>query len=100
MSCRGQNAQEIGRLAGELCDKISLSVTDLHTVETKINDALTAHKDAIRGLGVRTRRPPAAVQVEGAPIAIEAANFGSERSADANAGNTDLAPEQAMEECS
>jgi hypothetical protein len=40
------------------------------------------------------------VQVEGIPIAIEAADFGSERSADANGGDADLAPEPAMEECS
>ncbi|MGA8616733.1 MAG: DNA recombination protein RmuC [Xanthobacteraceae bacterium] len=86
---QGQNAQEIGRLAGDLCDKISMSVADLHSVEDKINGALEAQKDAIkrlstgkgnalsigeriRGLGVKTKRPTPAVQVDGVPITIVA----------------------------
>jgi DNA recombination protein RmuC len=84
---QGQNAQDIARLAGDLCDKISMSVTDLHAVEDKINGALNAQRDAIkrmstgkgnalsigeriRGLGVKTKRPTPAVQVDGIPIAV------------------------------
>jgi DNA recombination protein RmuC len=86
---QGQNAQEIARLAGDLCDKITLSVADVRAVEDKISGALDAHKDAIkrlstgkgnaltigeriRSLGVKTKRPTPAVQVEGIPIAIAA----------------------------
>jgi DNA recombination protein RmuC len=71
---QGQNAQEIARLAGDLCDKVSLSVTDLCSVAEKINAALESHNLAvkrlssgkgnalsighrIRDLGVQTRRP-------------------------------------------
>jgi DNA recombination protein RmuC len=92
---QGQNAQEIARLAGDLCDKISISVEELHTVEDKIASALEAQKDAIkrlstgkgnaltlgeriRGLGVKTRRPAPAVQVDGVPIAIAADEAGEE----------------------
>ena len=83
---QNQNAQEIGRLAGDLCDKVSHSVTDLHGVAEKIADALGAHNDAvkrlssgkgnalsigqrIRDLGVKTRRPAPTVLVDGIPIA-------------------------------
>jgi len=79
---QNQNAQEIGRLAGDLCDKVSLSVTDLHSVADKINGALTAHNDAvkrlstgkgnalligqrIRDLGVKTKRPAPDVLIDG-----------------------------------
>ena len=71
---QGQNAQEIARLAGDLCDKVSLSLSDLNTVAEKMNGALAAHNEAvkrlstgkgnalsvgerIRSLGVKTRRP-------------------------------------------
>lgn len=70
---QGQNAQEIARLAGELCDKVSISLGDLNTVAERIQGALTAHNEAvkrlatgrgnaisigdrIRSLGVKTRR--------------------------------------------
>ena len=33
---QGQNAQEIARLAGELCDKVSMSLVDLNTVAERI----------------------------------------------------------------
>ena len=33
---QGQNAQEIARLAGELCDKISMSLGDLNGVANKL----------------------------------------------------------------
>lgn len=86
---QGQNAQEIARLAGDLCDKISMSVADLHSVEDKIRGALEAQTDAIkrlstgkgnalsigeriRGLGVKTKRPTPAVQADGIAIAIAA----------------------------
>jgi DNA recombination protein RmuC len=84
---QGQNAQEIARLAGDLCDKITISVADLHSVEDKITGALEAQRDAIkrlstgkgnaltigeriRSLGVKTKRPAPAVQVDGISIAI------------------------------
>jgi len=71
---QSQNAQEIARLAGDLCDKVTLSVTDFCSVADKITDALEAQNSAvkrlssgkgnalsigqrIRDLGVRTRRP-------------------------------------------
>jgi DNA recombination protein RmuC len=71
---QGQNAQDIARLAGELCDKVTSSLGDLNAVAEKITDALTAHKEAvkrlstgkgnaiwigrrIRDLGVKTRKP-------------------------------------------
>jgi len=40
-----QNAQEIARLAGDLCDKISMSLGDLNVVAEKMNGALAAHSD-------------------------------------------------------
>jgi DNA recombination protein RmuC len=80
---QGQNAQEIARLAGELCDKVSLSLGDLNTVADRIQGALTAHNEAvkrlttgrgnavsigdrIRSLGVKTRRPIPVMLVDGA----------------------------------
>jgi DNA recombination protein RmuC len=42
---QGQNAQEIARLAGDLCDKISMSLGDLNVVAEKMNEALAAHSD-------------------------------------------------------
>jgi DNA recombination protein RmuC len=85
---QGQNAQEIARLAGELCDKVSLSLGDLNTVAEKMNLALAAHNEAvkrlstgkgnalsvgerIRGLGVKTRRSMPAMLVDGAAIRSE-----------------------------
>jgi DNA recombination protein RmuC len=89
---QGQNAQEIARLAGELCDKISMSLGDLNGVADKLNGALAAHNEAvkrlstgrgnvlsmgdrIRGLGVKTRRPMPAMLVDGVSITSEAEEF-------------------------
>ena len=47
---QGQNAQEIARLAGELCDKVSMSLVDLNTVAERIQGALTAHNEAVKRL--------------------------------------------------
>jgi DNA recombination protein RmuC len=86
---QGQNAQEIARLAGDLCDKVSLSLGDLNTVAEKMNGALAAHNEAvkrlstgkgnalsvgerIRSLGVKTRRPMPAMLVDGVAITSEA----------------------------
>ena len=83
---QSQNAQEIARLAGDLCDKIRLSVTDLNTVSDKMQAALGAHNEAVRrlatgrgnalsvgarilGLGVKTRGPMPAMLIDGAEIA-------------------------------
>jgi DNA recombination protein RmuC len=86
---QGQNAQEIARLAGDLCDKVSLSLGDLNTVAEKMNGALAAHNEAvkrlstgkgnallvgerIRSMGVKTRRPMPAMLVDGMAITSEA----------------------------
>jgi DNA recombination protein RmuC len=82
---QGQNALDIARLAGDLCDKVSMSLSDLNEVAEKINGALTAHNNAvkrlstgrgnaisigerIRSLGVKGRRPMPAMLVDGAAI--------------------------------
>jgi DNA recombination protein RmuC len=82
---QGQNAQEIARLAGELCDKVGMSLEDLNVVAAKLADAGAAHNSAVkrlstgrgnalaigdrmRGLGVKTRRAMPAVLVDGAAI--------------------------------
>ncbi len=89
---QGQNAQEIARLAGELCDKVSMSLVDLNGVAEKINAALAAHNDAvkrlstgrgnalsvgerIRSLGVKSRRPMPAMLVDGVAITSGAEEF-------------------------
>ena len=71
---QGENAQEIARLAGDLCDKVSMSLVDLNGVSERITAALNAHNEAvkrlstgrgnalsigerIRLLGVKTKRP-------------------------------------------
>src|SRR5260370_42389628 len=82
---QGQNAQEIARLAGELCDKVSMSLSDLNGVAEKINGALAANNDAvkrlatgsdnalslgerIRNMGVKTKRPMPPMLVDGAAM--------------------------------
>jgi DNA recombination protein RmuC len=79
---QGQNAQEIARLAGELCDKVSLSLGDLNGVAEKIAMALSTHNEAVkrlatgrgnvlsigarmRGLGVKAKRPMPPMLVDG-----------------------------------
>ena len=79
---QGRNAQDIARLAGDLCDKVSLSVADLNSVAEKITGALTAHNEAmkrfstgkgnalsigerIRSLGAKTKGPMPTVLVDG-----------------------------------
>jgi len=87
---QGQNAREIARLAGQLCDKVYSSLGDLNLVADKINAALGAHNDAvkrlstgrgnalsigehIRSLGVKTSRPLPAMLIDGVRVAAEAA---------------------------
>ncbi len=82
---QGQNAQEIARLAGDLCDKVSASLVDLNGVAEKITGALNAHNEAvkrlstgkgnalsigerIRGLGVKTKKPMPSMLVDGVSI--------------------------------
>jgi len=84
---QSQNGQEIARLAGDLCDKVTLSVTDFCSVADKISDALEAQNGAvkrlssgkgnalsigqrIRELGVTTRRPMPS-KVDGLDIVAE-----------------------------
>jgi DNA recombination protein RmuC len=83
---QGQNAQEIARLAGELCDKVSLSLGDLNSVAEKITAALNTHNEAVkrlstgrgnvlaigarmRDLGVKAKRPMPVMVVDGGVIA-------------------------------
>ena len=82
---QGQNAQEIARLAGDLCDKISSSLGDFNAVAEKIRGALDTHNDAvkrlatgkgnalsigerIRSLGVKTKKNIPTVLVDGVSI--------------------------------
>ena len=83
---QGQNAQDIARLAGDLCDKVSTSLADLNGVAEKITDALTSHNEAvkrlstgkgnalsigqrIRNLGVKTKKPMPSMLVDGVSLA-------------------------------
>jgi len=71
---QGQNAQQIARLARDMCDKVTMSLFDLNGVAEKITGALNAHNEAvkrlstgkgnvlsvgerIRSLEVKTKRP-------------------------------------------
>jgi DNA recombination protein RmuC len=83
---QSENAQEIARLAGEMCDKVSASLGDLNSVAEKIKAALEAHYAAvkrlstgrqnvltigerIRSLGVSTRKEPPTMLIEGVSTA-------------------------------
>jgi DNA recombination protein RmuC len=85
---QAQNAQEIAKLAGTLCDKVSASLADLNVVADRMNNALAAHSDAvkrlstgkgnvlsigerIRSLGAKTKAPMPAVNVGGELITAE-----------------------------
>lgn len=85
---QGDNAQEIARLAGDLCDKVSLSLGDLNGVAEKMSAALAAHASAvkrfatgkrnalwlgerIRELGVKTKRSVPPVMIDGVSITAE-----------------------------
>jgi DNA recombination protein RmuC len=89
---QGQNAQEIARFAGELCDKVAMSLSDLNGVAEKITAALNAHNDAvkrlstgrgnalsigarIRSLGVKPKRPMPAMLADGGVIGATAEEF-------------------------
>jgi DNA recombination protein RmuC len=82
---QGQNAQDIARLAGELCNKVSASLFDLNGVGEKIRGALDAHHESvkrlstgkgnalsvgerIRSLGVKTKGPFPPMVIDGVPI--------------------------------
>lgn len=82
------NAQEIARLAGMLCDKISASLTDLNKTAERMSDAINAHSEAmkrlatgkgnvlsigdrIKALGVKTKQKMPAVIVDGEPRSRE-----------------------------
>jgi DNA recombination protein RmuC len=79
---QAQNAQQIAKLAGILCDKISAGLGDLNIVAEKLAQALSAHSEAIkrlstgkgnalsvgeriRSLGVKTKGPMPAMLVDG-----------------------------------
>jgi DNA recombination protein RmuC len=82
---QAENAQQIAKLAGILCDKISAGLGDLNVVADRLNQALSAHGEAvkrlstgrgnalsvgerIRSLGVKTKGPMPAMLVEGERI--------------------------------
>lgn len=82
---QGQNAQDIARLAGELVDKVSMSLADLNVVAEKLAGAALAHNEAvkrlstgrgnalaigerIRGLGVKSKRPMPPMLIDGAAV--------------------------------
>jgi DNA recombination protein RmuC len=83
---QGQNALDIARLAGELVDKVGMSLEDLNVVAEKLAAAGSAHNEAvkrlstgrgnalsigerIRNLGVKSKRPMPAMLVDGATVA-------------------------------
>jgi DNA recombination protein RmuC len=83
---QGENAQEIARLAGDLCDKLSASLADLQFAADKMNVAVVSHNkavvrlasgrgnalsigDRIRSLGVKTKRPVPEIVVDGILLA-------------------------------
>jgi DNA recombination protein RmuC len=85
---QAQNAQEIAKLAGALCDKVSASLADLNVVADRMNNALSAHNDAvkrlstgkgnvlsigerIRNLGAKTKTPMPPMNVGGEMITAE-----------------------------
>jgi DNA recombination protein RmuC len=89
---QGQNAQEIARLAGELCDKVSMSLVDLNGVTEKMTAAMSAHNEAvrrlstgrgnalsigarIRSLGVKPKRPMPSMLADGGVIAATVEEF-------------------------
>ena len=92
---QGQNAQDIARLAGDLCDKVSMSLADLNGVAEKITDALTAHNEAvkrlaigkgnalsigqrIRNLGVKTKKSIPSMLVDGVSLREPSEDFEEE----------------------
>jgi DNA recombination protein RmuC len=100
---QGENAQEIARLAGELRDKVGLSLADLNGVAEKIDGALSAHNDAVKRLctgrgnglslgksharlGVKTRRSMPAMLVDSLPLATAAADDALVQEAEAVVG--------------
>jgi DNA recombination protein RmuC len=104
---QGENAQEIARLAGELCDKISNSIGDLNGIAEKMHAALGAHGDAmkrlftgrgnaltlgdrIKGLGVKVKRTPNVI-IDGRPL-VFASSENEDDDADAEALCEPVAP--------
>jgi DNA recombination protein RmuC len=90
---QAENAQEIARLAGVLCDKISMSLADFQTVTERLQLAATAHNDAlkrlatgkgnvisigkrIRELGVAPKRQVPKLVIDGVAVALIAAENG------------------------
>lgn len=82
---QGQNAQDIARLAGDLIDKVSMSLADLNIVAEKLAGASAAHNEAvkrlstgrgnalqigsrIRELGVKSKRPMPAMLIDSAAV--------------------------------
>jgi DNA recombination protein RmuC len=89
---QGQNAQDIARLAGDLCDKVSAGLGDLNGVAERITEALSAHNEAvkrlaigkgnalsigqrIRNLGVKTKKPMPAMLVDGVSLSSASEDF-------------------------
>jgi DNA recombination protein RmuC len=104
---QGQNAQQIARLAGELCDKVSLSLGDLNGVTEKITAVLNTHNEAVkrlstgrgnvlaigarmRELGVKAKRPMPAMLVDGGVIAATTEELANEALLDYEESISDL----------
>lgn len=85
---QAQNAQEIAKLAGALCDKVSASLADLNVVADRMNNALATHNEAvkrlstgkgnvltigerIRTLGAKTKTPMPAMNIGSELITAE-----------------------------
>jgi DNA recombination protein RmuC len=106
---QGQNAQEIARLAGDLCDKVSLSLGDLNGVTEKITAVLNTHSEAVkrlstgrgnvlsigarmRELGVKAKRPMPAMLVDGGAIAATTEELAQEAYLDYEESTSDPCP--------
>jgi DNA recombination protein RmuC len=104
---QSENAQEIARLAGEMCDKVSASLGDLNSVAEKIKAALDAHYGAvkrlstgrqnvltigerIRGLGVGTKTEPPTMLIEG--VSTAAISDDGQEGAPTDEGDATTAP--------
>ncbi len=92
---------ETARLAGDLCDKVGMSLADLTGVAEKITGALNAHNEAmkrlstgkgnavsigerIRSLGVKTKRPMPSILVNGISITAPAEDSEENSSSEAD----------------
>ena len=96
-------------MAGDLCDKVSMSLVDLNGVSEKITAALNAHNEAvkrlstgrgnalsigerIRLLGVKTKRPMPTMLLDDGAIAAATDEFAGNDVSGALTGGRQLPP--------